>query len=144
MKSVKIPTLLLSAALLIAAVTAGVVNAQSSVNGRYDTDGDGLIEVNNLEQLNAIRADRDGDGIPDTDDLDGDGESDGLPGFGPAAVALYEAAFPTPGSETVCRERCYGYELGRSLDFQAAGSYASGAVNSAWVSGGVGWSPIPA
>ena len=143
-KSTKTLILLLTVALLIAATTAGVVSGQSSANGRYDTDGDGLIEINNLEQLNAIRADRDGDGRPDRDDLDGDGESDGLPGFGPATVALYEAAFPTSGAQAVCRERCYGYELARSLDFRDAGSYASGSVNAAWTSEGVGWSPIPA
>ena len=34
---------------------------------RYDTDGDGLIEIEFLEQLDAIRHDLDGDGIPADD-----------------------------------------------------------------------------
>ena len=33
----------------------------------YDADGDGLIEINSLEQLNAIRYDMDGDGTVDSE-----------------------------------------------------------------------------
>ena len=41
---------------LLTAATLGVANSQTA-NGKYDTDGDGLIEVSNLEQLDAIRYD---------------------------------------------------------------------------------------
>ena len=99
----------------------------ASANGKYDTDGDGLIEVSNLEQLDAIRHDH-----------NGDGESEG--GFFSDPVA-YAAAFPTSGREEVCRANCRGYELTRSLDFDEGGSYASGKVNSAWTTG-EGWEPI--
>ena len=104
-------------------------------NGRYDQDGDRLIEISNLEQLNAIQYDKtvgrtggifiDGDGIP----LDGE------------ETAAYSSAFPTGEGESVCIERCHGYELTRSLDFRSPGSYALGAVNAAWTSG-EGWEPI--
>ena len=96
-------------------------------NGKYDSDHDGLIEVSNLEQLDAIRYDLDGDGSPDRN---GD-------------ASKYGDAFPTSGTETVCDAySCNGYELVRSLDFDNSGSYASGAVNTAWTTGN-GWEPIP-
>ncbi len=91
---------------------------------RYDSDGDGLIEVTYLEQLDAIRYDLDGDGNAD----DGSG------------IDTYSAAYPVSGEEVVCN-RCNGYELARPLDFAAAGSYASGAVSGEWTTG-EGWQPI--
>ena len=91
--------------------------------GRRDTDGDGLIEVSNLEQLDAIRHDLDGDGRPD----DGaDSES-------------YAAAFPGYSAEGC--PGCRGYELGRSLDFNDPGSYSSRAINPDWTTG-LGWTAI--
>ena len=95
----------------------------ASGNGKYDTDVDGLIEVSNLEQLNAIRYDLDGDGIPDSD----------------SDAAVHGNAFPT-GTEAVCNN-CNGYELARPLDFDEVGSYASGIVNTGWTIG-MGWLPI--
>ena len=97
-----------------------VVHAQP-VNGEYDTDGDGLIEIEFLEQFDAIRYDLDGDGRADDD----------------AGVDAYAAAFPG----TVCNDNCNGYELARPLDFNHADSYASGAVSAAWTTG-EGWQPI--
>ena len=90
---------------------------------RYDSDGDGLVEVSNLEQLDAIRYDLDGDGIPDD-----------------AAKDEYAAAYPVSGEEMVCND-CRGYELARPLDFNDASSYASGAVMEEWTTG-EGWWPI--
>ena len=89
---------------------------------RLDSDSDGLIEVSNLEQLNAIRYDLDGNGIPDS-----------------AGTEAYAAAYPAAGS-TPCTG-CNGYELTRSLDFQDIASYSSGALNPLWTSGS-GWLPI--
>ena len=85
-------------------------------DGHYDTDSDGLIGVFNLEQLNAIRY-----------DLDGDGRSDDR--RNPEA---YDAAYPDASS---CK-RCIGYELARPLDFDDPGSYASGTVDPGWTPGG--------
>ncbi len=107
---------------LLTAATLGVANSQTA-NGKYDTDGDGLIEVSNLEQLDAIRYDLDGDGNPDSN------------------AETYAAAFPNAEAGEVCNANCNGYELARSLDFDKADSYASGAVNTEWTTGN-GWKPI--
>ena len=116
--------LLLTFSLLILASTVGVASSQAG-DGKYDTDRNGLIEVSNLEQLDAIRYDLDGDGSPDNS---GD-------------ATKYGDAFPTSGTEAVCESGCNGYELNASLDFDNAGSYASGAVNPDWTAGS-GWDPI--
>ena len=122
-KAIRRVALLLTFSLLILTSTVGVASSQAG-NGKYDIDGDRLIEVSNLEQLDAIRYDLDGDGIPDS-------YSD---------AAAYAAAFPANASETVCNN-CNGYELARSLDFQDVGSYASGRVATKWTAGD-GWLPI--
>ena len=114
-----IPLLLIMALLIAAAATLGVANALP-VNGEYDSDGDGLIEIEFLEQLDAIRYDLDGDGRADDD----------------SGVEAYAAAFPG----TVCNN-CNGYELARPLDFASPDSYTSGAVNAEWTAG-EGWEPI--
>ena len=118
-------SLLLIALLLAAVATYGVVSSQSA-NGVHDTDGDGLIEVSTLEQLDAMRYDGNGDGRVSNES----GEA-------------YLAAFPVEDGEQVCRQVCGGYELARSLDFDSPGSYASEKVNTKWTSGS-GWLPIGA
>ena len=105
------------------ATPAIAVPTPSPASRKEDADGDGLIEVSNLEQLNAIRY-----------DLDGDGKADDN-------AEVYDAAFHTDPGEVVCSQGCNGYELTRPLDFSQAGSYASGAVSAAWT-GGTGWPPI--
>ena len=100
-KAIRRVALLLTFSLLILTSTVGVASSQTG-NGKYDTNGNGLIEVSNLEQLDAIRYDLDGDGIPDND---GD-------------ASKYGVAFPTSGTETVCESACNGYELTSSLDFE--------------------------
>ena len=94
--------------------------ATAASNGKYDTDGDRLIEISGLEQLDAIRYDLDGDGI--------------------SSDAAYGGAFPISAGEVVCDD-CNGYELIRSLDFRDPGSYLSGSVNEEWATGS-GWQPI--
>ena len=121
---VKAITLPLTLLLLILAFTVGIAHSQTA-NGEYDADSDRLIEISNLEQLNAVRYDVNGDGRPDRD-------SDSL---------VYSLAFPVGGAEAVCDEGCHGYELAGPLDFGEAGSYASGAVRAGWSSGS-GWEPI--
>ena len=109
-----------------AAVAVSLTQAQSA-NGVYDTDDNQLIEISNLNQLNAVRYDSNGDGSPE--------------GHYQDAVSSYAAAFPTPEGEVVCRRECRGYELTRSLDFEDRESYASGLQPVSWV-GGSGWLPI--
>ena len=92
----------------------------------HDGDGDGLIEVTSLEQLNAIRWDLDGDGVPT-----------------PAGAASYAAAFPNAGG-VVCRQTtgvvaCEGYELVSDLDFNTG---ASTRTDDLYYNGGAGWEPI--
>ena len=111
-------------ALTLGAMTGfKIASAQSSVD--YDADDDGLIEIEWLEQLNAIRWNLDGDGFVD------DGGN----------TEAYSTAFPDAAERMGCADGCSGYELTRDLDFKNAGSYASGTVNDKWTSGN-GWLPI--
>ena len=97
--------------------------AQGAID--YDKDDDGLIEIEWLEQLNAIRWDLNGDGYVD-DERD---------------LEEYAAAFSDSKYEMGCENGCEGYELARSLDFRSSNSYAAGKVNNKWASGN-GWLPI--
>ena len=82
----------------------------------YDRDGDGLIDIETLPQLNAIRYDLNGDGgVADTDTM------------------AYNAAFPnrdtTSSGRMGCPSgTCTGYELLNNLNFDTDGS---GSVTSA-------------
>ena len=100
--------------------------AQAQAQGDYDVDNDGLIDINYLEQLDAVHYDLNGDGAADPD----------------ANATAYAAAFPDALAGMGCPDSgCIGYELARSLDFNDPASYAANAVNAAWTSGG-GWFPI--
>ena len=88
----------------------------------YDADGDGLIEVSNLAQLAAIRA-----------DLNGDGAS-------PAPA--YAAAFPEAMAGMGCPDSgCTGYELVADLDFDTNGNGEADEGDAYW-NDGAGWIPI--
>ncbi len=63
----------------------------------YDQDDDGLIEISNLAQLNAIRWDLDGDGQPDKETF----------------AKAYNQAFPS----AIDNPQAQGYELAGDLDF---------------------------
>ena len=80
-----------------------------------DKDNDGLIEICDLEGLNAIRHQLDGTGYK----------------------ASAEATVITDG----CPSTCTGFELTRSLDFMDTSSYGSGNINTVWTQG-QGWQPI--
>ena len=90
----------------VMATDAGGSNMSASQRFRvtvghdYDSDGDGLIGVGNLAQLDAMRYDRDGNGYAGT-------------------VAAYAAAFPSP-LDRMCSsvDGCSGYELLEDLDFE--------------------------
>ena len=122
--------ILVLAVLLFAAAVAGVtlnLTQAQSANGVYDTDGDKLIEIGYLEQLNALRYDPNGDGTADNT----------------TDATAYAAAFPVTQGQNVCDSGCEGYELANALDFKKAGSYKSGTVSAAWTSTtGDGWTPI--
>ena len=87
-----------------------------------DRDGDGLIEVDNLTQLDAIRWDTDGDGISGNDD--------------------YAIAFSDADTGTMCSiGSCAGYELTANLDFDTNGNGEADEGDVYW-NGGGGWIPI--
>ncbi len=89
----------------------------------YDTDNDGLIEVDSLDKLNAIRW-----------DLNGDGAS---------TNAGYATAFPNPAASMGCASNtCTGYELTADLDFDQSNDNAITSADAAWWNGGAGWAPI--
>ena len=109
---------MLAVVLLVVAASAislSMASAQSAANGRYDTDGDRLIEVTTWQQLHAVRF-----------DLDGDGSVDDI-----ANSDDYAIGYPVGSNERVCDRNCTGYELSRSLDFSDAEDY-----------GAAGWIPI--
>ena len=91
----------------------------------YDTDDDGLIEISNLAQLNAVRY-----------DLPGWGWSFGQP-------AEYAEAFPNGGGVLACGGLvgCVGYELNADLDFDTDASGEAHAGDTYWTNGD-GWVPI--
>ena len=87
-----------------------------------DRDGDGLIEVDNLMQLDAMRWDLDGDGISDNAD--------------------YAAAFSDADTGMLCSTAsCAGYELTAKLDFDTNGNGEADEGDAYW-NGGDGWIPI--
>ena len=106
----------------------------------YDRDDNGLIEVDRLARLYAIRWDLDGNGAAD----DGVAADD---------AASYAAAFPDPAAGMGCPAAgCTGYELTQNLDFDTDGDGATytisaagaitGDADDAYYNGGQGWRPI--
>ena len=92
----------------------------------YDSDGDGLIEIGSLAQLNAVRWDLDGDGAVDND----------------ANAAAYAHGFPNAVAGMGCPDNdCTGYELVADLDFDTNGDGTVDAADSYWYDG-AGWAPI--
>ena len=101
--------------------------------GDYDQDGDGLIEITTLAQLDAMRYD--------------------LNGNGDATDAEYAAAFPSRITAAAARMgcpsgACVGYELAAHLDFDTdgdgstytgSGDSATGDSGDAYYNGGEGW-----
>ena len=93
-----------------------------AADGDYDTDNDGLIEVSHLAQLNAIRADLDGDGSSHSE--------------------IYAEAFPGAQAGMGCPKLgCVGYELVADLDFDTNGNGVADAGDAYW-NDGEGWVAI--
>ena len=108
------------------AVSLTVPTITKVVKVDYDSDGNSLIEIANLQQLNAVRWDLNGDGAVDV----------------PANTSNYTEAFPNAADNMSCAPSgCAGYELMRNLDFNSPGSHASGTVDQSWRTG-TGWEPI--
>ena len=112
---------------LASAGGAGLVHpaqAQSPTTD-YDADDDGLIQVANLAQLNAIRWDLDGDGSPSS-----------------ASASSYRSAFPNAAARMGCPSSgCTGYELTANLDFDTNGNGRADSGDAYW-NNGAGWAPI--
>ena len=94
----------------------------------YDTDADRLIEITTLAQLNAVRHDLDGDGVPTH-----------------AGANTYRAAFPDAfpeaDSQLRCVLQCRGYELKADLDFDTDDDGDVDSDDYYW-NNGAGWNPI--
>ena len=105
----------------------------------HDADADGLIDIDSLAKLNAMRWDLDGDGTP-----------------APSATSSYAAAFPNPRGGAACPTAvsgvaCRGYELTADLDFDTdgdggtwteTGGVVGGDEDDDYYNGGLGWEPI--
>ena len=79
----------------------------------YDQDDDGLIEVRNLEQLDAIRFDMAGTGA----------YGGGVEHTTNSAKKAYRRAYPRAMDGMGCpKNRCIGYELMNDLDFDTNGN----------------------
>ena len=92
----------------------------------YDADADGLIEVRTLAQLDAVRHDLDGNGVP-----------------AEAGADAHAAAFAGAVGGLSCAGAagCRGYELAADLDFDTNGSGGPDAGDAYW-NAGSGWLPI--
>ena len=92
----------------------------------YDTDDDGLIDIFTLAQLDAIRHDPNGDGVPVQ-----------------SGTAAYTMAFPIAATGMGCPSSggCTGYELETDLDFDTNADGSVDAGDEYW-DNGRGWEPI--
>ncbi len=125
--------LFLIVVLAAAALMPALVGAQTPTVD-YDTDDDGLIEISNLAQLNAVRWDLNGDGAVSDDSATADVDE----------ATEYAAAFPTPATGMGCpsdSRGCEGYELEVDLDFDTNGSGDADSGDTYW-NDGAGWTPI--
>ena len=103
----------------------------------YDADNDGLIEIDSLAKLNAIRYDLDGDGVPSTGN-----------------ETAYNNVFPNAEDNMGCHESavtitsgtgnpvCDGYELSADLDFDTNNDGRTDITGDTYWNGGKGWTPI--
>ena len=101
-------------------------SSPADINGDYDADADGLIEVSNLAQLDAIRYDMDGNGLV----ADSKEQTEYLAAF---PGALEDMGCPVGG--------CSGYEVVSDLDFDTNGNGLADAGDAYW-NDGSGWAPL--
>ena len=122
--SAALALMLIAAALLLAGMDP--VGASSHFVD-YDADDDGLIEVDSLGKLNAIRYDLDGNGV--------------------AAGNAYGTAFPdrkaaAPNAMGCPNSGCIGYELTADLDFDTGDK--GDRTDDEYYNSGAGWLPVGA
>ena len=100
------------------AALASIPDDNDGISDEFDIDkdNDGLIEICDLNALNAVRYQLDGSGYRESADT-------------------VKITFGCPSSG------CDGYELHRNLDFNSDGSYRDTTNKEAWTSG-LGWLPI--
>ena len=103
-----------------------VAEPPMATSGDYDVDNDGLIEIRNLAQLDAIRYDLDGDNRISSDDYED----------------AYYSAFPDAITGMGCPfDGCIGFELAANLDFDTNGNGHADAGDAYW-NDAAGWEPI--
>ena len=100
-----------------------------------DDDGDGLIEIHYLEDLNKVRFDLNGDGIHNN----GSTVTGHIGDMGAPSSKVGTACADINTSTNLC-----GYELARNLDFDDTASYRNATANMAGLTSGTGWYPIGA
>ena len=134
-------TLTVSDGLLTSAADTVTVTFRDSVD--YDDDNDGLIDIRNLAQLDAVRYDLNGNGAVDDPDT-------------ATNVTAYGAAFPYRAAEMGCPTvdpdndpntdnsvTCTGYELRADLTFDENDDDSITATGDpTYWNSGAGWSPI--
>ena len=91
----------------------------------YDSDDDGLLEVSNLAQFDAMSYDLDGDGLADA----------------PSNWRHYHAAFIEGSLDMGCPAGCIGYELTTNLDFDTDGDGDIDSGEDYW-NDRDGWAPV--
>ena len=114
----------------------------------YDADGDGLIEITSLAQLDAVRWDLDGDGAPAPG-------ATSTEAYFTATSTFFNAVFNAAGTGLACPTTpddaddndCKGYELLNDLDFDTNGNgythtNGTGDAGDAYNNAGMGWDPI--
>ena len=134
-------TLTVSDGLLTSAADTVTVTFRDSVD--YDDDNDGLIDIRNLAQLDAVRYDLNGNGAVDDPDT-------------AANVTAYGAAFPYRAAQMGCPTvdpdndpntdnsvTCTGYELRVDLTFDENDDDSiTQAGDPTYWNSGAGWTPI--
>lgn len=109
----------------------------------YDIDDDGLIDVRNLAQLNAIRWDTDGNGEPDTYAPSRNRHLPAITWTDQERIDGYVAAFPNAVDGMGCPESaCKGYELKQHLNFDTNGDGRVDQAGDDYWSNGKGWYPL--
>ena len=119
-------------------VRATAQDDEAAGKTNYDADADGLIEISELSQLDAVRHDLDGDGVPAS-----------------SASTTYAATFANAAASMGCPDgpdndqlgECRGYELVANVDFDTDDDGAThvdgvGDPDDDYYNGGQGWDPI--
>ncbi len=109
------------------------LNTPSQRVADHDSDNDGLIDVTSLLQLNAIRYDLNGDGLPTGTNADTIAYASAFPG-GDITASSGRMGCPSAG--------CNGYELLNNLDFDENNDGAITSADATYWNSGAGWLPI--